>query len=146
MFQLEDRVFMCIDESYGSARAVKEGNAYQEGVLWIQIELIIHYLLFRGRCFSHPGNQFNVRSSKPQPRDNTSRSPCILIPKHRQDSRYFFDICMSVGFGFSVGDFIAAIELVGTVIDALRSSGSAATEYRALVSQLLSLETALLQV
>lgn len=53
---------------------------------------------------------------------------------------------MSVGFGFSVGDFIAAIELVGTVIDALRSSGSAATDYRALVSQLLSLETALLQV
>jgi hypothetical protein len=53
---------------------------------------------------------------------------------------------MSVGFGFSVGDFISAIELVGTVIDALRSSGSAATEYRELVSQLLSLETALLQV
>jgi hypothetical protein len=53
---------------------------------------------------------------------------------------------MSVGFGFSVGDFIAAIELVGTVIDALRSSGSAATEYRELVGQLLSLETALLQV
>jgi len=53
---------------------------------------------------------------------------------------------MSIGFGFSVGDFIAAIELVGTVIDALRSSGSAATKYRELVTQLLSLETALLQV
>ena len=53
---------------------------------------------------------------------------------------------MSVGFGFSVGDFISAIELVGTVIDALRSSGSVSTEYRELVSQLLSLQTALLQV
>jgi hypothetical protein len=53
---------------------------------------------------------------------------------------------MSVGFGFSVGDFISAIELVGTVIDALRSSGSASTEYRELVSQLLSLQTALLRV
>ncbi|CZR61179.1 uncharacterized protein PAC_11075 [Phialocephala subalpina] len=29
---------------------------------------------------------------------------------------------MSVGFGFSVGDFILALELVGTVIDALRSN------------------------
>lgn len=53
---------------------------------------------------------------------------------------------MSVGFGFSVGDFISAIELVGTVIGALRSSGSADTDYRELVSQLLSLQTALLQV
>ncbi|CZR56326.1 uncharacterized protein PAC_06214 [Phialocephala subalpina] len=53
---------------------------------------------------------------------------------------------MSVGFGFSVGDFIAAIELVGTVIDALRSSGQAGSDYRELVGQLLSLETALIHV
>ena len=53
---------------------------------------------------------------------------------------------MSVAFGFSAGDFIAAIELVGTVIDALRSSGNASIEYRELVRQLLSLETALIQV
>jgi len=53
---------------------------------------------------------------------------------------------MPVGFGFSAGDFIAAIELVGTVIDALRSSGEAGAEYRELVAQLFSLETALLQV
>jgi hypothetical protein len=53
---------------------------------------------------------------------------------------------MSVGFGFSAGDFIAAIELVGTVVDALRASGNAGVEYRELVSQLLSLESALIQV
>jgi hypothetical protein len=53
---------------------------------------------------------------------------------------------MSIGFGFSVGDFISAVELVSTVIDALRSSSSASTEYRELLSQLLSLESALLQV
>jgi hypothetical protein len=53
---------------------------------------------------------------------------------------------MSVGFGFSAGDFIAAIELVATVIDALRDSGDASTEYRELVSQLYTLETALLRV
>jgi len=53
---------------------------------------------------------------------------------------------MSVGFGFSVGDFIAAIELVGTVIDALRSCSTASLEYRELIGQLLSLETALIQV
>jgi hypothetical protein len=53
---------------------------------------------------------------------------------------------MSVGFGFSAGDFIAAIDLVGTVIDALRSSSTASLEYRELNSQLLSLETALIEV
>lgn len=53
---------------------------------------------------------------------------------------------MSVGFGFSAGDFIAALELVTTVVNALRESGDASTEYRALISQLLHLETALLAV
>jgi hypothetical protein len=53
---------------------------------------------------------------------------------------------MSVGFGFSVGDFIAAIELVATVIDPLRESGDASSEYREIVKQLYSLETALLRV
>ncbi|PQE17488.1 vegetative cell wall protein [Rutstroemia sp. NJR-2017a WRK4] len=55
-------------------------------------------------------------------------------------------IKMPVGFGFSAGDFIAAIELVATVIDALRESGGASSEYREIVRQLYSLETALLQV
>jgi hypothetical protein len=53
---------------------------------------------------------------------------------------------MSVGFGFSAGDFIAAIELVGTVVDALRSSGHAGAEYRELVAQLSSLELVLIQI
>lgn len=53
---------------------------------------------------------------------------------------------MSVGFGVSAGDFIAAIELVGTIIDSLRRSGSASSEFRELISQLLSLEAALLEV
>ena len=53
---------------------------------------------------------------------------------------------MSVGFGFSIGDFIAALELVGTVIDALRESGQASTEYQELLRELFSLETALLHV
>jgi hypothetical protein len=53
---------------------------------------------------------------------------------------------MAVGFGFSVGDFIAALDLVATVIDALRDSGSASAEYRELLRVLYSLETALIQV
>lgn len=53
---------------------------------------------------------------------------------------------MSVGFGFSVGDFIAALELVATVVDALRESGEASKRYRELVRQLDSLETVLLRV
>jgi hypothetical protein len=53
---------------------------------------------------------------------------------------------MSVGFGFSVGDFISALKLVATVVDALRESGLASTEYRGLVGQLDLLETALRKV
>lgn len=53
---------------------------------------------------------------------------------------------MPVRFGFSAGDFIAALQLVSIVIDALRDSSDSSTEYRALISQLLILETALLKV
>jgi Fungal N-terminal domain of STAND proteins len=50
---------------------------------------------------------------------------------------------MSVGFGFSVGNFISALELVATVVDALRESGESSTEFRALVTQLQTLQIAL---
>jgi hypothetical protein len=53
---------------------------------------------------------------------------------------------MSVGFGFSVGDFLSAINLVQTVIDALQSSGQAASTYRELIRELWTLETALMKV
>ncbi|KMU85899.1 hypothetical protein CIHG_03428 [Coccidioides immitis H538.4] len=53
---------------------------------------------------------------------------------------------MSVGFGFSVGDFLAALRLVGTVIDALRESSNSGSTYRELLNELYSLETALLRV
>ncbi|MCJ1291886.1 hypothetical protein MMC34_003434 [Xylographa carneopallida] len=53
---------------------------------------------------------------------------------------------MSVGFGFSAGDFIAALTLVGTVIDALREAGGVDTGYRELLGQLYTLETALIRV
>ena len=53
---------------------------------------------------------------------------------------------MSIGFGFSAGDFIVALNLVSTVIDALRDSGDASLEYRELVRELYTLEQALLRV
>ena len=53
---------------------------------------------------------------------------------------------MSVGFGFSVGDFISALHLVGTVIDALRDSGGAGPEFRELIRELYTLESVLLRV
>ena len=53
---------------------------------------------------------------------------------------------MSVGFGFSVGDFLAALELVGTIIDALRESSHASTSFRSLIDELSVLETALVRV
>ncbi|KAK3291594.1 uncharacterized protein B0H64DRAFT_409510 [Chaetomium fimeti] len=53
---------------------------------------------------------------------------------------------MSVGFGFSVGDFLAALKLVGTVIDALREASESGDAYRELLHELFALETALLHV
>ncbi|ESZ93230.1 hypothetical protein SBOR_6386 [Sclerotinia borealis F-4128] len=53
---------------------------------------------------------------------------------------------MSAGFGFSVGDFIAAIDLVATVIDALRESGNCSSEFREIVRQLDTLEDTLRRV
>ncbi|KAH8814144.1 hypothetical protein F5882DRAFT_455852 [Hyaloscypha sp. PMI_1271] len=48
-----------------------------------------------------------------------------------------------MSFGFSAGDFITALEIVATVIDALRDTGKAATQYRGVLKQLHSLQTAL---
>jgi hypothetical protein len=53
---------------------------------------------------------------------------------------------MAVPFGFSAGDFIAALKVVKDVIDALRDSGGAGAEYRELIDELYLLETALLEV
>ncbi|KAH6617481.1 hypothetical protein F5144DRAFT_393368 [Chaetomium tenue] len=53
---------------------------------------------------------------------------------------------MSVGFGFSVGDFLAALNLVSTVIDALRDASASGAAYRELLAELFALETALLHV
>ena len=53
---------------------------------------------------------------------------------------------MAVPFGFSAGDFIAALNLVKNVVDALRDSGGAGEEYTELVNELFTLETALLEV
>lgn len=53
---------------------------------------------------------------------------------------------MSVGFGFSAGDFIAALNLVTTVLKSLRDAGGSSAEYQSLISQLYALETALLRV
>ena len=53
---------------------------------------------------------------------------------------------MSVGFGFSVGDFYVAIKLVATVIDALGASSKSSSELQELLRQLESLKTALQEV
>ena len=50
---------------------------------------------------------------------------------------------MSIGFGFSVGDFVAALELAGTNLNAFRKAGDAQSEYQELIGELLTLKTAL---
>ena len=47
------------------------------------------------------------------------------------------------GFGFSVGDFIMALDLMVRVTDALRDGGGAASQYQSLVRDLANLESAL---
>lgn len=51
-----------------------------------------------------------------------------------------------VGFGFSVGDFIRAVRLVGTVTDALSASSKSTAELQELLRQLHSLQTALREI
>jgi hypothetical protein len=53
---------------------------------------------------------------------------------------------MSAGFGFSVGDFIAGINLVRELIDALDDAAGASAEYRCIVRELFNLESALIEV
>ena len=51
-----------------------------------------------------------------------------------------------MSFGTSVGDFVTALQLVGTVVNEIRDSGGSGAEYRELIHELYGLETALLQV
>jgi hypothetical protein len=50
-----------------------------------------------------------------------------------------------MSFGFSVGDFISALELVGAIIASLREVGGAKAQFRELTRELFGLETALLR-
>ena len=49
-------------------------------------------------------------------------------------------------FGFSVGDFVAGIELIRQLINALEDSAGSSSKYRELFKELYSLERALLEV
>lgn len=53
---------------------------------------------------------------------------------------------MSLGFGFSVSDFIAGIQLVRDVLKSLQDAGGSSSEYTSLVVELFTLERALLEV
>jgi hypothetical protein len=49
-------------------------------------------------------------------------------------------------FGFSTGDFIAAVNLVRDPVKALHDSNGSSREYRELIRELHNLETVLLEV
>ncbi|MCJ1434207.1 hypothetical protein MMC27_003574 [Xylographa pallens] len=53
---------------------------------------------------------------------------------------------MSMGFGFSFGDLVDAIRLVADVVAALKDSTGASVEFRELMTELYSLEIALIAV
>jgi len=49
-------------------------------------------------------------------------------------------------FGFSVGDFVSGISLIGELIKVLEDSAGSSAQYRELIKELYSLERALLEV
>ena len=51
-----------------------------------------------------------------------------------------------MSFGFSVGDFVAGLSLLKSLIDALDGTYGAKAEYRGLIAQLYSLERALVAI
>ena len=53
---------------------------------------------------------------------------------------------MAVAFGFSTGDFIAAIGLIAKVTDALKDANGASAEYQQVVLQLSGLKRTLLHL
>lgn len=53
---------------------------------------------------------------------------------------------MAAAFGFSVGDVLAVVNLVSTVIDSLRSASGSGSQYRDLVSELQTLKDSLIHV
>jgi len=50
---------------------------------------------------------------------------------------------MAVPFGFSFGDFVAGISLIKDLVEALRDSGGSGEEFREVLSELETLQTAL---
>jgi len=50
---------------------------------------------------------------------------------------------MAVPFGFSFGDFVAGIGLIKDLIEALRDSGGSGEQFRTVLSELETLQTAL---
>lgn len=53
---------------------------------------------------------------------------------------------MSVGFGFSDGDFLATLKLISTIIDALRESSQSSSAFQELLNDLCALETTLIHI
>lgn len=53
---------------------------------------------------------------------------------------------MAAAFGFSTGDFVAGIRLVGDVIEALKETAGASSAYQALISELYLLQYLLILV
>jgi hypothetical protein len=53
---------------------------------------------------------------------------------------------MSSGFGFSTGDFIAAVRLIADVIKALDESRGSSSQYLELIKELQSLQLGILSV
>jgi hypothetical protein len=68
-----------------------------------------------------------------------------LLHLHLCQHRVIFTT-MPFPFGVSVGDFIACIDLIRTVVESLQSAHGSAAQYHSLIASLESLESALIRV
>ena len=97
---------------------------------------------------SERGREVQVLKS-PRPQRPTAHARNLTITPHALTPSRIYKLYtekMSVGFGFSAGDFIAALNLVGTVASALRDSRDASGQFAELVAHLDILEKALIEV
>jgi hypothetical protein len=82
-------------------------------------------------------------------------NPAFPQSLHQEDissdlttNTYVFDIAdmAAPGFGFSVGDFVSAIQLIGKVSNALKDAGGAEDDFRILFQELSQLQIVLEQL
>lgn len=109
------------------------------------------YFQQSGHCKRPYGVGEEARLSKPEQRTpNDAQIPVsfILFLHHNCQQRLFkgVELIVTMSFGFSVGGFVAAADLIAQVVSALREAGGSASQHQHITSKLGYLDRALRDV